>query len=67
MKNLEAYFENYPDNKILNFNFIIHKTKSYKLEIEVYVYDPDIDNYFTTSDGDIFYTSNNQLFIALIN
>lgn len=62
IRNLAEYFKEYPEGKILDFNFIIHKTKSYRLEIEVYVYDPDVENYLITFDGDVFYTSDNELF-----
>lgn len=51
IRNLEAYFEGYPENKVLFFQFYIYKPKSYQLYVDLEVIDPESIEFFSTSDG----------------
>ena len=44
--NLEAYFENYPDDKVLYFQFYIYKPTTYQYFIDLEVLDPELMLYF---------------------
>ena len=44
--NLEAYFENYPDDKVLYFQFYIYKPTTYQYFIDLEVIDPELMLYF---------------------
>lgn len=63
IRNLEQYFSNYEDNKILFFQFYIYKPTSYQYYIDVQVIDPDTTDTFITNDD---YTLTDKLEYIII-
>lgn len=51
VRNLEKYFEGYPDDKVLYFQFYIYKPNSYQIFVDLEIADPDTIDYFETLDG----------------
>ena len=51
IRNLEAYFEGYPDEKELFFQFYIYKPTTYQYYIDLDVIDPQVISYFITKDN----------------
>lgn len=51
VRNLEAYFEGYPEDKELYFQFFIYKPTSYQYYIDLDVIDMDTACGFITADG----------------
>lgn len=51
IRNLEAYFEGYPEDKELFFQFYIYKPTTYQYYIDLEVIDPDTVEYFITADS----------------
>lgn len=51
IRNLEAYFDGYPDEKELFFQFYIYKPTTYQYYIDLDVIDPQVVNYFITKDN----------------
>lgn len=54
IRNLEKYFEGYPDNKELFFQFYIYKPTTYQYYIDLEVMDPDTIEYFLTAESKNF-------------
>lgn len=51
IRNLEAYFEGYPEDKELFFQFYIYKPTTYQYYIDLDVIDPVAVDYFITYDN----------------
>lgn len=51
IRNLEKYFEGYPDDKELFFQFYIYKPTAYQYYIDLDVIDPAAVDYFITYDN----------------
>lgn len=62
--NLEAYFENYPDDKVLYFQFYIYKPTTYQYFIDLEVIDPDAIEYFIPKQSTGLLDKVDQIFIC---
>ena len=62
--NLEAYFENYPDDKVLYFQFYIYKPTTYQYFIDLEVIDPDVIEYFIPKQSTGLLDKVDQIFIC---